>query len=80
MVVGGPDKVGVAPLVVLASFRLHATRKTTQAASERAPLRARVFDVDMIGSNKIRERILHEAAESAGTDFGRRVAIPNTIH
>lgn len=66
MVFGGPDKPGVAPLVVLDSFRLQATVKTAQATSnERAALRARVFDVDMLGSNGLGESILHDSAESA---------------
>ena len=65
MVFGGPDKPGVAPLDVLDSFRLQATTKTAQATSERAALRALVFDVDMLGSNGFGESILHDSAESA---------------
>ena len=66
MVFGGPAKPGVAPLVVLDSFRLQVTRKTAQTTSnERAALRARVFDVDMLASNGLGESILHDSAESA---------------
>lgn len=72
MVFGGPDKPGVAPLVVLDSFRLQPTGKTAQATSnERAAVRARVFDVDMLGSNGSVESILHDSTESAATDFGQ---------
>jgi len=72
VVFGGPDKPGVASLVVLDSFLLQPTEKTAQATSnERAALRARVFDLDMLGSNGLVESILYDSTKSAATDFGQ---------
>jgi hypothetical protein len=75
VVFGGPDKAGVAPLEVLDSFRLQATRKTAQVTNERTALRARVFDVDMLGSNGLGESILHDSAESVGRTSARRFKV-----
>jgi len=72
VVFGGPDKPGVASLVVLDSFLLQPTEKTAQATSnERAAVRARVFDLDMLGSNGLVESILHDSTKSAATHFGQ---------
>ncbi len=59
--------MGVPPLAVLDSFRLQATGKIAQAArNERAmELRARLFEIDMLGSKIDSVKVFYTATESA---------------